>query len=123
LKIDNQNGADKDEEDSNEEKSKEKKKSKKPNDSVMNLIWKLIKYTSGNNEKQQNVKFHFPVFVQVDTTSSEDENDVNNLITILASLPKEYQVSVEKANPEEAPKPIDTEIKIENIKSFKCYTR
>jgi len=118
ITINNQSGANTD-----EEETKEIMKDEKPNDSIVMLIWRLIKYTQGHNDKKTNMKFHFPVFVQVDVTSSEDENDKNNLITIMATLPKEFQVSLEKANPEEAPISADPDIKIDHIKSYKCYVR
>jgi hypothetical protein len=118
ITINNQSGASAD-----EEETKEIKKDEKQNDSIVMLIWRLIKYTQGHNDKQTNMKFHFPVLVQVDTTSSEDENDKNNLITIMATLPKEFQVSIEKANPEEAPNSTDPHVKMSHVKSYKCYVR
>ena len=94
------------------------KKGSKQHDSIVKLIWRLLKYTQGHNEKQVSMKFHFPVFVQVETTSSSDENDTNNTIKIMATLPKEYQ-----SQSSQVPKPAEQVVKIENINEFKCYAR
>jgi hypothetical protein len=80
-----------------------------------------MKYTQGENEKKLTMKFHMPVVVRVDA-ASEDVNDERTLIKIMVTLPIEYQLYNE-GGCDEPPKPIDSEIIIEEVEEFKGFVR
>jgi hypothetical protein len=100
---------------------------KEPNDRVMESVWKLMKYTQGENEQKITMKLQMPVFVCIETiTDNIDEklNDDEELIEVkvMISLPPEYQ-SIKSEKPLEPPVPNDKEIVIEEAIQMKCYVR
>jgi hypothetical protein len=106
------------------------KEEKKPNDKIMDNVWKIMKYTQGNNEKKLNMKLYMPVFVHIHTLGDqeeekevEDEKEQEVEIKIMVTLPPEYQIDPKDPNktPQEPPKPLDTEIEFEVVEEFNCY--
>ena len=106
---------------------------KQGNETVMKIIWKLMKYTQGENVEKLKMKFIMPVFVNVETVANETEpnfeSTVQNLsrsgkqkvnkIKVMVSLPPEYQ-SDQKLNP---PQPLDQEVQFEAMDQFSCYVK
>ena len=117
------------------EESTSKTEKKDENDPIMKNVWKLMKYTQGDNENKINMKFLMPVFVHVETLEegdegAEGEDETCNKrrlieVKVIASLPKEYQVDLNNPSktPLEPPKPLDSEIYFEVIDQFKCYVK
>jgi hypothetical protein len=109
-------------------KSKEAKKTssdkKEPNDQIMNYVWKMMKYTQGENKSQLNLKFYMPVFVHVETLSEANEQGEKDIeVKIMVALPPEYQLDSTNSEktPLDPPEPNDPEITFEIIEEFKCY--
>ena len=112
-------------------------KEKKPNDKVMDNIWKLMKYTQGDNEQNKTMKLYMPVFIHIETLANKNESkeEPENKIKIdeeeevevqlLITLPPEYQFDQTKTDKEipDPPKPNDPSITFEVIEEFKCYVR
>ena len=92
-------------------------KQKQPNDQVTKNVWKLMKYTQGNNEKNVSMKFLMPVFVFIEKLEG-DENKVE--VKIMVSLPEEYQFG---AKSQEPPKALEPDIEFEIVEQFKCYVK
>lgn len=107
------------------------KEEKKPNDKVMDNVWKIMKYTQGNNESKLNMKLYMPVFVHIDTLvdpgeaadEAENEKEQEVEVKIMVTLPPEYQIDPKDPNkvPQEPPKPLDPEIEFEVVEEFNCY--
>jgi hypothetical protein len=91
-------------------------------DSVTNHVWRMMKYTQGENDQKVNIKFHLPVVVQADSSATGDETKAE--VKIMVTLPIEYQEYYAEGGdskiegPKEAPKPDDEEIQIEVIEEF-----
>ena len=112
-------------------------KEKKPNDDIMNKVWKLMKYTQGNNKSNLTMKFYMPVFVQIDRSVKNTPEDgtvdinLNDIegkeieVKIMVALPPEYQQNENDMNgvPKEPPSPNEDDIEFEIIEKFKCYVR
>ena len=108
------------------------KEKRDDNDPIMKNIWKLMKYTQGENENKTNMPFLMPVFVQAETIEEgEDaENQARNNkklveVKVYMSLPKEYQIDKNdpKKKPLEPPIPSDPEIYFDVLEEFKCYVK
>ncbi len=101
------------------------------NDLIMKHVWRFMKYTQGENDQKIKMKFIMPVFVHVDTLSdAEDREAAHNAeqveITIMVSLPPEYQKNLDyenDANQVQPPKPIDDLISFEILAGFEGYVR
>jgi hypothetical protein len=101
----------------NTENSKSKDK-KEPNDQIMNNVWKIMKYTQGDNKSNLNMKFYMPVFVHIDTLTEINEQGEKEIeVKIMVALPPEYQ------NENEPPVPNEQDISFEIIDEFKCYVK
>lgn len=124
----------KDETVTNDKSGKSKSSDKKePNDQIMNFVWKIMKYTQGENEEKKFMKFYMPVFVHIDTIEGGGEGDdasaaastKKTIVKIMVAMPPEYQL--DKYNPDkqppEPPKPNEQEISFEIVDEFKCYVR
>ncbi len=111
-------------------------KDKKPNDRVMDNIWKMMKYTQGENDQKKTMKLFMPVFIHIETLSSAEktedgskkengEEDVEVEVKLLITLPPEYQFDSKdpSKNLLEPPAPTDPSITFEIIEEFKCYVR
>jgi hypothetical protein len=111
-------------------------KDKKPNDRVMDNIWKMMKYTQGENDQNKTMKLYMPVFIHIETLSSAEkseddkkkengEEDVEVEVKLLITLPPEYQFDSKDPNKSllEPPVPTDPSITFEVIEEFKCYVR
>jgi len=107
------------------DKKTQEKETKANDDKVMGIVWKLMKYTQGENEAKLNMKLIMPVFVYVNTLSTDEKKGRLVEIRVMISLPAEYQTdkSDPSKQPLEAPKPNEAEIEIEVIDEFKCYAR
>ena len=106
-----------------ENKSKEKKE---PNDQIMNNVWKIMKYTQGDNKSNLNMKFYMPVFVHIDTLSDLNEQGEKQIeVKIMVALPPEYQFDKNDPNKEplEPPVPNEQDIIFEVVDEFKCYVK
>ena len=108
------------------------KTDKKPDDKVMEYVWKLMKYTQGENDQNKTMKLLMPVFVFVTVLPKEKkegsnyDDEIEDIeIRLMISLPSEYQYDA--ANPDkqvlEAPKPTDETLYFETLDEFKCYVR
>jgi hypothetical protein len=113
-------------------KDKESKKSassdkKEPNDQIMNNVWRMMKYTQGENKSKTNIKFYMPVFVHIETlgqnANEQDEKEIE--VKIMVALPPEYQVNSADPSktPSDPPEPNDQDITFEVVEEFKCYVR
>ena len=91
------------------------KNAESKNDVIMRNVWKMMKYTQGENDKSMKMKFIMPVFVHVETSLSDDQVEIK----IMVSLPPEYQ-NDESLQP---PVPNDSEILFETEQGFECYVR
>ena len=104
-------------------------KEKKPNDKIMDNIWKLMKYTQGENNQNKIMKLYMPVFILIETLDSEKEAkedvELELEIKLLITLPPEYQFDPKDSTKEipEPPVPNDASISFETIEEFKCYVR
>ncbi|CAF0832113.1 unnamed protein product [Brachionus calyciflorus] len=90
-------------------------------DHMAKNVWRLIKYTQGDNDRKENMKFCMPVLVQIERimkTSNNSQDCIENEIKIMVSLPPEYQT--DEFQP---PKPNDSELFIEVIEGFECYVK
>ena len=87
-------------------------------DSVTKHVWRIMKYTQGENDKKVTMKFHLPVVVQAETPEGEEEKEDKTEVKIMVTLPIEYQEYKEGGECNEAPLPTDTEIKIEVVEEF-----
>jgi hypothetical protein len=104
----------------NDKKSKESKsKAKEANDKIMNHVWKIMKYTQGENETKVFMKFYMPVFVHIDERPNANDKAGEKTIEvkIMVSLPPEYQTD------EIPPKPNESDIIFEELDAFKCFVR
>ena len=103
------------------EKSKPATEEKQGNDEVMTQVWKLMKYTQGENETKTAMTLVMPVFISIETV---DESTKEIEVKVMISLPGEYQVlSTSQSAPPEPPKSLIPEIEFEVIEKFKCYVR
>ena len=94
-------------------------KQKQPNDAVTQKVWKLMKYTQGNNEKNVSMKFLMPVFVFIEKLEGgSEESQVE--VKIMVSLPEEYQFGPKSQEP---PKALEPDIEFEIVEQFKCYVK
>jgi len=113
-------------------------KEKKPNDKVMDNIWKMMKYTQGENDQNKLMKLYMPVFIHIETLENDKENTENSEVDVrkedaeeevevklLISLPPEYQFDPKDPTKEilEPPVPTEPSISFETIEEFKCYVR
>ena len=105
-------------------------KSKDPNDRITGSVWKLIKYTQGENKDGISIKFHMPVFVHIydeygNDSTAESVPNAEVEVKIMACLPVQFQFDAvdEDKVPQEPPCPNDEEIKFEIFDEFKCYVR
>ncbi|RNA35699.1 heme-binding 2-like [Brachionus plicatilis] len=101
--------------------SKNPDKNNSGDDPVMKNVWRLMKYTQGENDKKKNMKLYMPVFVFIETIgeSQEDpEGDVECEVRMMVSLPPEYQ-----GENADIPMPNDPELFIDVLEGFKCYVR
>jgi hypothetical protein len=107
--------------------NKNKKSDKKePNDQIMNNVWKIMKYTQGDNKSSLNMKFYMPVFVHIDTlTEINEQGEKEIMVKIMVALPPEYQLDKNdpEKEPQEPPAPNDQDIIFEIIDEFKCYVK
>lgn len=101
-----------------------KKKDGDGSTEVATLVWKIMKYTQGDNENGLIMKLLMPVFVHVQTLS-ETETEKEFEVKILVSLPIEFQEDKSDPNkvPKEPPAPKDADIYFEVFDEFKCYVR
>ncbi len=53
--------------------SAKSEKAKKGNDKIMDNIWKLMKYTQGENNQNKSMQFCMPVFIHIETLWRQDE--------------------------------------------------
>lgn len=107
--------------DSKKTADKSSAKKNADDDPVMKNVWRLMKYTQGENEKNLNMKLYMPVFVHIETLNSEDSNsdgEVEVLVKIMVTLPPEFQIGKE-----DPPKPNDPELEFEIFEEFKCFVR
>lgn len=96
-------------------------KQKQPNDAVTQKVWKLMKYTQGNNEKNVSMKFLMPVFVFIEKLESSGGSEESQVeVKIMVSLPEEYQFGPKSQEP---PKALEPEIEFEIVEQFKCYVK
>ncbi len=103
----------------------DKKQEKADFDKSMSSVWKLFKYTQGDNETKSYMKIFLPVFIY-GKTISQNENERFLEMKVMLSLPPEYQAQNGQSNlmhSLEPPKPLSNDIEIEEIKKFKCYVR
>ena len=109
-----------------------KKEDKAENDPIMKMVWRLMKYTQGENDQKICMKFLMPVFVQIENLES-NEQEITEIgasekmieVKVFMSLPKEYQVDkndLEK-KPLDPPLPLESVIYFELMDTFKCYVR
>jgi len=115
--------------------SAKSEKAKKGNDKIMDNIWKLMKYTQGENNQNKSMQFCMPVFIHIETLWRQDErhklNDDNDdveeelEVKLMLSLPPEYQSDSKDPNKIvlEPPSPNDESIIFETLDEFKCYVR
>ena len=93
------------------------------NGQIMNDAWKLMRYTQGENESKTQMKFLLPVFASVVRLEGEPfkalphNKGVPLVVKVFISLPKEYQGN------QQPPRPLDSDIHIETITSFKCFAK
>lgn len=85
-------------------------------ESVTKHVWRLMKYTQGENNQKVKMTLHLPVIVKADSSLSKDEDKPE--VTIMVTLPIEYQDYNEGEPSKEAPKPDDSEIVIEFVEEF-----
>ena len=108
----------------NDEAKKSDEKQKKPNDQIMGSVWRLMKYTQGDNKNKIKIKFYMPVFVRIKTEPKENgEKDLE--VRIMVALPPEYQSDNNNANIPvlDPPEPNEQDIEFEVHEEFKCYVR
>ena len=101
-----------------------KNETKQGNEQVMERVWKLMKYTQGENEKNLNMKLVMPVFVFATTLDSKllaeeefkalKEGEKYVEISIRVSLPEQFQTT-------DPPAPNDKDLTFVTIDSFKSY--
>lgn len=115
---------------SGEAKKKEKKKDVNGNDQVMSIVWKIMKYTQGENETKTCMKLIMPVFVNITTLDEKPqeaghEEDKLVEVRVMVSLPADYQNDPNDPSkvPLEPPQPTEKEIEFEVLEKFKCYVR
>ena len=111
---------------------------KKSNDRLTDYIWKLMKYTQGENDQNLKMKLHMPIFIHIVTLASDIESKINHEnsktntardeeveVTLMITLPPEYQF--DPKNPDkfvlEPPSPNDETVTFETVDEFKCYVR
>lgn len=93
------------------------KDSKGSEDPVMQKVWKIMKYTQGDNDKQLYMKFYMPVFVKIETIGVDPETKAKQIeVKIMVSLPPDFQN-------DEPPKPNDPDIEFEILDQFKCFVK
>ena len=105
-------------------------------DRVMGNVWKLMKYTQGENSENKTMKLHMPMFIHLETLINDNESkvDAENVfsedgetveVKLMITLPAEYQF--DPKNPDknvlEPPKPNDDSVFIETLDDFQCYVR
>ena len=110
----------------------------KPNDKVMDNIWKLMKYTQGENDQNKTMKLYMPVFIYIETLTKDKESKVESEnvapnggdeeeveVRLMITLPPEYQYDPKNPDKEvlEPPKPNDETVFFETHEEFKCYVR
>jgi hypothetical protein len=96
---------------------------KSKNDKITEDVWKIMKYTQGENDRKAKMKLIMPVFVHVENLIPEgagpdapyEEVDIK----IMVSLPKEYQTDPSL----QPPKPNDESITFEDLAEFECFVR
>ncbi|CAF0832125.1 unnamed protein product [Brachionus calyciflorus] len=101
--------------------SKDPNKNSSGDDSVMKNVWRLMKYTQGENDKKLNMKLYMPVFVFIETLSEIEDGsneDVECEVRMMVSLPPEFQ-----GENVDVPKPNDSNLYIDVLEGFKCYVR
>ena len=91
------------------------------NDKIKSDVWRIMKYTQGENERKIKMKLIMPVFVHVENlVENGSDTAIDEVeIKIMVSLPKEYQINLS----EEPPKPNDPSITFEIFNDFECYVR
>jgi hypothetical protein len=96
---------------------------KSKNDKITEDVWKIMKYTQGENDRKVKMKLIMPVFVHVENLVNGDEANSDAAeeveIKIMVSLPKEYQ-NESKLEP---PKPNDSSITFETLPDFEGFVR
>lgn len=96
-----------------------KGKKSQEEDPVMKNVWRLMKYTQGENEQKVNMKLYMPVFVHIETLSEANpDGQIEVEVKIMVALPPEYQ-----CDKDEPPKPNDLDLYFEVFEQFKCYVR
>ena len=110
-----------------------KEKSKKANDKISDSIWKMMKYTQGENNQKKAMTLCMPVFIHLETLWKSDENtqlEVGDVeeeleVKLMISLPPEYQFDSNDPSKVvlEPPAPNDESIYFETVGQFKCYVR
>lgn len=100
--------------------SKNPEKNHAGDDHVMKNVWRLMKYTQGENDKKKNMKLYMPVFVFIETLSNDDDSqeDVECEVKMMISLPPEFQGDVS-----DIPIPNDPDLFIDVLDEFKCFVR
>lgn len=95
----------------------------------MSHVWKLMKYTQGENDQKTCMKLIMPVYVDITTISDAESNEAASAeggklveIKVRVSLPLEYQADGDQPG-KEPPIPIEKDIEFEVIEQFKCYAR
>lgn len=105
--------------------AKKDQQQQQPNDTITKNVWKLMKYTQGENSKQVAMPFIMPVFVFIERLESgagtgADAGLDKIEVKIMVALPDEYQPTTASAEP---PQPNETDIQFEVVDQFKCYVR
>ncbi len=90
-------------------------------ESVTKQVWRIMKYTQGENDQKVKMTLHLPVIVQADSSASEDEDKPE--VTIMVTLPIEYQDYNEGGATKETPKPDDQDIQIEYVEEFEGFVK
>ena len=87
----------------------------------MKNVWRLMKYTQGDNDKKKNMKLYMPVFVFIETlveSNDDSDEDVECEVKMMISLPPEYQ-----NDNSDVPMPNDPDLSIDILDGFKCFVR
>lgn len=118
--VDNSNAVGK----SSEFKAKDAKRNY---DLLTKNIMKLMRFTQGENELKLRMRFLMPVFVQLEKINEPAELEEGQCIleiSILTSLPKEYQFdALTNKVDTEPPGPLDNSIKFVIQKPWTCFVR
>lgn len=102
------------------------------NDRIMKEVWRIMKYTQGENDRKVKMKLIMPVFVHVEAVSDDPNVDSSTLdamkadmvdIRIMVSLPREYQGAEEGGQGLQPPAPLDSLLSFEVMDSFECFVR